>query len=92
MTDKPKVPAPVKAVLTALAKGTINTVEASGRIGTYLDKMFGTEDKTLFSRGAADRELRYGNKSGKKKVAPAKKSNAMAKGGMTKKTSKRKKY
>ena len=84
MTDKPQIPSAVKAVLTALAKGMITTVEASGRLGSYFDKKLGTEDKTAFSRGAADRELRYGNKSGEKKVAPPKKKTGMAKGGMTK--------
>ena len=91
MTDKPKLPAAMKSVLTALAKGTITTVEASGRLGAYLDKKLGTENKTAFSRGAADRELRYGSNPGKKKVAPSNKSNAMAKGGMPKKTAKHRK-
>lgn len=62
MSEKTKIPLGIRKILGQVAKGVLTPVEAAGRLGSFLDKKAGTESKTLFKRGAKDRELRYGKK------------------------------
>ena len=60
MSEKSKMPPVVLKILGQVAKGVLTPVEAAGKFGALLDTKAGTEAKTLFKRGAKDRELRYG--------------------------------
>ena len=65
MSEQSKIPVGVRKILGQVAKGVLTPVEAAGKLGAFLDTKLGTEKKTLFKRGAKDRELRYG--TGKEK-------------------------